>query len=116
MPAELILKGGDGALGQGNGACDRSKKHQQEEQHAHNVPEGHAFKHLRNRDEHQRGACLQGVRVAAGEGKHRRDNHQTGHNRNRGVKNFDVLGGFLNRDILFHIRAEGDQNAHRDGQ
>ena len=89
---------------------------QSAEQHAHNVPEGHAFKHLRNRDEHQRGACLQGVRVAAGEGKHRRDNHQTGHNRNRGVKNFDVLGGFLNRDILFHIRAEGDQNAHRDGQ
>ena len=30
-PAELILKGGNGALGQSNGACDRSKKDQKEE-------------------------------------------------------------------------------------
>ena len=40
VPAQLVLKGGHGALGQGNGAGHRGKQHQQEEQDAHHACPG----------------------------------------------------------------------------
>ena len=115
-PAQLVLKGGDGALGQGDGAGNCREQHQQKEQRAHHMAQAHALEHFGDGDEHQCGARLQGVRVAAGEGEHRRDDHQARHDRNGRVEHFHILGGLLNGDVLLHIGAEGDQDAHGDGQ
>ena len=116
VPTQLVLKGGDGAFGQGNGAGDRCKQHQREKQDAHHGAKAHAFEHLGDGNKHQGRASLQGIGVAAGEREDRRNDHQARHDGNGRVKNFDVLGGLLNRDVLFHIGAERDQNAHGDGQ
>ena len=116
LPAKLVLKGGDSALGQGNGAGDGCKQHQQKEQDAHHVAKAHALEHLGDGNEHQRRTGLQSIRVAAGEGEHRRNDHQARHDGDGRVEQFHILGGFLNGDILFHIGAKSDQNAHGDGQ
>ena len=116
VPAQLVLKGGNSALGQGDGAGNGCKQHQHKEQHTHHSAQTHTGKHLGDGDEHQRRAGLQGVRVAAGEGEHRRDDHQTCHDGNGGIEHLHILGGLLDGDVLLHIGAKGDQNAHGDGQ
>ena len=80
------------------------------------MAEPHTLKYFGDGDEHQRRACLQGVRVTAREGKYSRYDHQTGHDCNGSVKNFNIFCGFLNGNILFHIGTESHQNAHSNGQ
>ena len=43
----------------------------------------------------------QGIRVTAGEGEDGRDNHETGHDRDRGIKDLNILGGIFDRKYLF---------------
>ena len=95
---------------------DDLKKDQKEEQHADNVAEPHALEHLGNGDEHQRGASLQRAGIAAGEGEHRGDDHQARHDGDGRVEDFDIAGGAFDRDVLFHVGTERDENAHGDGQ
>ena len=80
------------------------------------MAEPHALEHLGNGDEHQRGTCLQGIRVTAGEGEDGRDDHETGHDRDRGIEDLNILGGIFDRSIFFHVGTEGDKNSHGDGQ
>ena len=115
-PAQLILEGGDRAFGQRDGAGDRCKQHQHKEQHAHCPAQVHAGKNFGERNEHQRGPRLQGVRIAIGEGKHCRNDHQARHDGDDRVEHLDVLGRVLDGDVLFHIGTESDQDAHGDGQ
>ena len=115
-PAQLILKGGDGAFRQRDGAGHGREEHQHEEQDADRRAQPHAVKHLRDGDEHQRGAGLQGGRFAAGEREDGGNNHQTGHHGNRGIENLHRFRRAFDGNVFFHIRAEGNQNAHRDGK
>ena len=78
--------------------------------------ESHACEHLRDRDEHQRRTGLQGIRVTAGEGEDGRDDHETGHDRDRGIEDLNILGGIFDRSIFFHVGTEGDKDSHGDGQ
>ena len=116
LPAQLVLEGGDGAFRQGDGAGDGGEKHQREEEDAHHGAETHALKDLRDGDEHEGRAGLQGVRVAAREGEDRRNDHQARHDGNGRVEDLHVLGGLLDGDILLHVGAEGDEDAHCDGE
>ena len=93
LPAQLVLEGGDGAFRQGDGAGHGGEKHQHEEQDAHHRAEPHAVKDLRDGDEHEGRAGLQGVRVAAGEGEDRRNDHQARHDGNGRVEDLHILGG-----------------------
>ena len=56
------------------------------------MAKAHALEHLGDGNEHQRRAGLQGVRVAAGEGEHRRNDHQARHDGDGRVEQFHVLG------------------------
>ena len=116
VPAQLVLEGGDGALGQGDGAGDSGEKHQRKEEDAHHRAEAHALEHLGDGDEHEGRAGLQSVRVAAGEGEDRRNDHQARHDGDGGIKDLHVFGGLLDGDVLLHIGAEGDEDAHSDGE
>ena len=113
-PAELILKGGNGTFCQCDGAGQCGKQHQKEKQNTDHSAEAHIGEYLRDGDKHQGRSCLQGIRISAGEGKDGRNDHETCHDCNCGVENFDVPGGILNRGLLFHVGTEGDQNTHRD--
>ena len=87
-----------------------------EEQDAHHRAEAHALEHLGDGDEHEGRAGLQGVRVAAGEGEDRRNDHQARHDGDGRVEDLHVLGGLLDGDVLLHVGAEGDEDAHGDGE
>ena len=115
-PVQLILKSGDGTLGQGDGTCDSREQDQDKKQDTDCGSESHACEHLRDRDEHQRRTGLQGIRVTAGEGEDGRDDHETGHDRDRGIEDLNILGGIFDRSIFFHVGTEGDKDSHGDGQ
>ena len=113
-PAELILKGGNGAFCQCDGAGQCGKQHQKEKQNTDHSAEAHIGEYLRDGDKHQGRSCLQGIGISAGEGKDGRNDHQACHDRNGSVKDFDVACGILDRGVFFHVGAKGDQNTHRD--
>ena len=56
------------------------------------------------------------LRVAAGEGEDRGNDHHTCQNSDGRIEELNLTGGIFNADILFHVGAEGDQNTHGDGQ
>ena len=115
-PVQLILEGGYGALGQGDGACDRRKQDEEKEQDPCACSESHARKYLRKCDEHEGRSSLESIRVAAGEGKDGRNDHESGHDRDRSVKDLNIFRRILDRGVLFHIGAERDEDSHRDRQ
>ena len=115
-PAQLVLEGGDGALRQGDGAGQGGEEHQQEEGDADDGTQAHGVNDLGNGDEHEGRASLQGIGVPAGEGEHGGNDHKARHDGDGRVKDLHVPGGILNGDLLFHIGAEGDEDAHGDGQ
>ena len=58
VPAQLVLKGRNSTLGQGNGAGEGREQHQHKEEHAYGSAHTHAGKDLGDGDEHQAGpAC-----------------------------------------------------------
>ena len=81
-PAAFILKGGDAGFCQRNRRGKSRKKDKCEEDDTHEGTKPHAGKDLRDGDEHERRACIQHRRIAAGEGKDRRDDHKAGEDRN----------------------------------
>ena len=100
-PAELILKGGNGAFCQCNGAGQCGKQHQKEKQNTDHSAKAHIGEYLRDGDKHQGRSCLQGIRISAGEGKDGRNDHQACHDRDGSVKDFDVACGILDRGVFF---------------
>ena len=94
-PVQLILEGGYGALGQGDGACDRRKQDEEKEQDPCACSESHARKYLRKCDEHEGRSSLESIRVAAGEGKDGRNDHESGHDRDRSVKDLNIFRRIL---------------------
>ena len=115
-PVQLILQGRDGTFRQRDGARQRGEQDQQEERDADHRAEAHGIEDLRDGDEHQRGASLQRAGIAAGEGEHRGDDHQARHDGDGRVEDLDIAGGAFDRDVLFHVGTERDENAHGDGQ
>ena len=62
----------------------------------------HALEHLGNGYEHQRGTCLQGIRVTAGEGEHCRNDHQTCDDGNGRIKDLDSSMRFSSLSLATH--------------
>ena len=78
--------------------------------------EAHAFEDLGNGDEHERGAGVQGLGGAAGEGEHGGNDHEARESGNEGIHEAYAVGGLFDVDFLLHVGAVGDENAHAYGQ
>ena len=117
LPAQLVLEGGDGAFRQGDGAGDGGKQHQREEEDAHHGAESPCVSKTFGMVMNMRaGPACRVSGIAAREGEDRRNDHQARHDGNGRVEDLHVLGGLLDGDILLHVGAEGDEDAHCDGE
>ena len=76
----------------------------------------HALKDFGNGDEHERGACIQGLGGTAGEGEYGRNDHEAGQHGDQGVHEAYAVGGLFDVDFLLHVGAVGDEDAHAYGQ
>ena len=112
VPFEFIREGGHCALRESDRARERCEKDQCEESDADGQTEAHAGKNLGHGDKHQGRTCTERLRISPGKSEDSRDDHKTGQHGDAGIKDFDLDRGFLDRDFLFHIGTEGDQDTH----
>ena len=91
-PLKLVADGGDSCFSQRDGACERRKQNQSEEQHAYDAADSHTREDLGHCDEHERGTCAQLLRIAARECEHGGDDHHAGQNSDACVEDLDLYG------------------------
>ena len=111
---DLHAVGGDGFQHRDAGS-ESGKNSSDKEQDAHEgTGLAHSGKHLGQRDEHQAGACTHAL--GAGEHIHGRNDHGTGQQSHTGIKNLDLVHGFVQVDLRFDVGTVGDHNAHRHAE
>lgn len=79
----------------------RRKQDEEKEQDPCACSESHARKYLRKCDEPEGRSSLESIRVAAGEGKDGRNDHESGHDRDRSVKDLNIFRRILDRVSFF---------------
>ena len=107
----------DAVGGQGfhdrNAGGERGKPGHHEEDEADNdAGHAHGVEDLRQRDEHQTGAG--GHALHSGVDEDRRNDHQPGQKGDAGVEDLNVADGAVQVDVILHVGAVGDHDAHGD--
>lgn len=112
LNVEFILNDRHHRFHQRNGGGEGCKQNQNEEDRADQIADGtHFVEHLGKGNEHEPGALVQTLdsRIA----DHRGDDHESCKECNAHIKKLDLVSGGFQRDVLFHVRAVGDHNSHR---
>ena len=102
-PLELVREGGHRAFRERDGTGQRREEHQCEEQDPDESPEAHAREDLGHCHEHEGRTCLEVLRVAAGEGEDRGNDHHARQNSDRRIEELDLAGGVFNTYIFLHV-------------
>ena len=115
-PLQFVGKGGHAGLKDGDAGGEGGEEHHDEESGADEGAHAHAFEDLGQGDEHQAGAGVHSGGVTAGEGEHGGDDHEAGKHGHGGVHEADAHGGLFHVNVLLHVGAVGDEDAHAHGE